>query len=52
VVSLQQLGLRSACTLRDLWTGKEVGTFTGKIAPYIRRHGAKLYRVSAAPKPK
>ncbi|SMC00564.1 Glycosyl hydrolase family 98 putative carbohydrate binding module [Hymenobacter roseosalivarius DSM 11622] len=47
-VALQQLGFNSACTIRNLWTGKEVGTFTGKFAPpHVRRHGGKLYRVSA-----
>jgi hypothetical protein len=51
-VSLQQLGFSSACTVRDLWSGKEASTFTGKFAPYVRRHGAKLYRISAVQKPK
>ncbi|WP_133273362.1 NPCBM/NEW2 domain-containing protein [Hymenobacter radiodurans] len=51
-VALQQLGFNSACTIRNMWTGKEVGTFTGTFAPHIRRHGAGLYRVSAKQKSK
>ncbi|HEX8426986.1 NPCBM/NEW2 domain-containing protein [Hymenobacter sp.] len=47
VVPLQQLGFSSACTVRNLWTGKTVGEFTGEFAPFIRRHGAGLYRISA-----
>ncbi|UOG76416.1 NPCBM/NEW2 domain-containing protein [Hymenobacter tibetensis] len=47
VVPLQQLGFSSACTVRNLWTGKTVGDFTGEFAPFIRRHGAGLYRISA-----
>jgi len=44
-VALQQLGFQSA-RVQDLWTGREVGTFSGEFAPFVRRHGAKLYRVS------
>ncbi|UOQ67564.1 NPCBM/NEW2 domain-containing protein [Hymenobacter volaticus] len=47
VVPLQQLGFSSACTVRNMWTGKTVGEFTGEFAPFIRRHGAGLYRISA-----
>ncbi|MBG8553428.1 NPCBM/NEW2 domain-containing protein [Hymenobacter guriensis] len=46
-VALQSLGLKGACTVRDLWTGKNLGQVTGEFAPYIRRHGAGLYRISA-----
>ncbi|MBC8083755.1 MAG: NPCBM/NEW2 domain-containing protein [Hymenobacter sp.] len=42
-VALPQLGFSSACTVRNMWTGKTVGEF----APHIRRHGAGLYRISA-----
>ena len=45
-VNLAELGLAGPCTLRDLWTGKTVGTVTGEFAPYVRRHGAHLYRIS------
>ena len=45
-VSLKELGVNGACTITDLWTGKEVGTFSGEFAPEINRHGAGLYRVA------
>jgi hypothetical protein len=44
-VSLKELGFHSACTVKDLWTGKQVGVFSDEFAPYIRRHGAGLYRI-------
>lgn len=50
LVSFAQLGLSGPCTVRDLWTGKQLGQVTGEFAPYVRRHGAKLYRISPAKK--
>ncbi|RSK34593.1 NPCBM/NEW2 domain-containing protein [Hymenobacter metallilatus] len=47
-VALAQLGLRGPCTVRDLWTGHTTDGVAGEFAPYVRRHGARLYRVSAA----
>ena len=49
-VALNELGLNGACTVTDLWTGKQVGVFTGEFAQMIRRHGAGLYRVSGGKK--
>ncbi|RTQ48154.1 hypothetical protein EJV47_17115 [Hymenobacter gummosus] len=50
-VRLAELGLSGPCTVRDLWSGKSVGTMTtGEFAPYVRRHGARLYRLSAVKK--
>lgn len=45
-VQLKDLGFNSACTVKDLWTGKQVGVISGEFAPYIRRHGAGLYRIT------
>jgi len=45
-VDLKALGLNSSYTITDLWSGKQLGKFTGKFAPLINRHGAGLYRVS------
>ncbi|QDA61431.1 NPCBM/NEW2 domain-containing protein [Hymenobacter jejuensis] len=47
-VPLKQLGFDGSCTIRNLWTGKNIGAFKGEFAPYIRRHGAGFYRISAA----
>jgi alpha-galactosidase len=44
-VALSELGLTGACTVRDLWSQKEVGAVTDKISAAINSHGAVLYRV-------
>jgi hypothetical protein len=46
-VALAELGLAQGCTVQDLWSGRPVGTFSGEFAPYVRRHGAGFYRLSA-----
>jgi alpha-galactosidase len=45
-VQLKDLGFNSACSVKDLWTGNEVGEFAGEFTPYINRHGAGLYRIT------
>ena len=45
-VSLKQLGLTNSCLIKDLWTGKVLGKFSGEFAPYIKKHGAGMYRLS------
>ena len=44
-VNLKALGFNSRCFIKDLWTGKELGAFSGEFAPEINKHGAGLYRV-------
>jgi hypothetical protein len=46
-VALRELGLADRATVQDLWTGRPVGVFSQEFAPYIRRHGAGFYRLSA-----
>ncbi len=46
-VNLEQLGLRGAYTIKDLWSNKNLGNFNDEFAPFIKRHGAGLYRISA-----
>lgn len=48
VVSLtfNQIGLVSKCTVRDLWSQKDLGIFISKFSASINPHGAKIYRVS------
>jgi hypothetical protein len=45
-VQLKDLDFNTSCKVKDLWTGKQVGTFNDEFAPYIRRHGAGLYRIT------
>lgn len=51
-VKLSQIGFSGKCLVRDLWNHKNTGTFSGEFAPYIRRHGAALYRISENKKQK
>ncbi|MEI6139279.1 MAG: glycoside hydrolase family 27 protein [Mariniphaga sp.] len=44
-VSLDQLGFKGTCLVKDLWTSKTVGKFTGEFAPVIRKHASGLYRI-------
>ncbi|MDB5234971.1 MAG: glycoside hydrolase family protein [Hymenobacter sp.] len=46
-VTLKELGVAAGATVQDLWTGREVDKFSDEFAPYIRRHGARLYRISS-----
>jgi hypothetical protein len=49
-VTLSALGISGACTIKDLWTGKELGKFQGEFSPPVNWHGAGLYRLSATRK--
>jgi hypothetical protein len=44
-VKFSQIGLTGSHVVKDLWTGKTLGTFTGKFTQTINRHGAGLYRI-------
>ncbi|MDO7873311.1 NPCBM/NEW2 domain-containing protein [Hymenobacter sp. ASUV-10] len=46
-VALATLGLPAGARVQDVWTGQPLGTVAGEFAPYVRRHGAKLYRLTA-----
>ncbi len=46
-VSLADLGFSGSTKVRDLWTHKDLGTFTGTFAPQINSHGAGLYRLQS-----
>ena len=45
-VTLPELGVAAGATVQDLWTGRSLGPITNEFAPYVRRHGARLYRIS------
>jgi hypothetical protein len=48
-IDLKALGL-TTCTIQDLWTGKQLGSFTDKFSVGIKKHGAGLYRLSGVKK--
>jgi hypothetical protein len=31
----------------DVWSGREIGVFTGEFAPVVPYHGAGLYQLTA-----
>jgi hypothetical protein len=45
-VKFEQLGLHGSCTIIDLWSNRNLGNFNDEFAPFIRNHGAGLYRIS------
>jgi alpha-galactosidase len=44
-VSFGQIGLTGVHSVKDLWTGKKLGKFTGSFLRKINPHGAGLYRI-------
>jgi alpha-galactosidase len=44
-VKFDQLGLTGTHAVKDLWSGKKLGKFTGGFTQTINRHGAGLYRI-------
>jgi alpha-galactosidase len=47
-VSCKELGMAGRCKARDLWNGRSQGGAVTEIVSTVNRHGARLYRVSAA----
>lgn len=45
-VPLADLGFAAGAQVRDLWTHRDLGQFSGEFAPEIPFHGAGLYRLS------
>ncbi|HVO74057.1 MAG TPA: NPCBM/NEW2 domain-containing protein [Ignavibacteriaceae bacterium] len=43
---LAQLGIKGKCNVRDLWAKKDIGEYNYELSVYIRKHGAKLLRIS------
>ncbi len=44
-VTFDQLGLTGKHSVKDLWTGKNLGKFTGSFSSVINRHGAGLFKI-------
>jgi alpha-galactosidase len=49
----EQLGLKGTCRVRDLWAKKDIGEYpkgslrdTNEISMYVRKHGARLLKIS------
>ena len=44
-VKFDLMGLSGAHSVKDLWTGENLGTFTDSITQTVRRHGTRLFRI-------
>ncbi len=44
-VSFEQMGLKGAHTVTDLWSGEKTGKFRNNFSAPINSHGAGLYRI-------
>jgi hypothetical protein len=47
-VKLSELGLVAGATATDLWTGQTFGVKDAELAPFVRRHGAVFYKLTAS----
>ena len=47
-VTLDELGIKGAVTVRDLWAHQDLGKMTDAITATVNSHGAVLFRVSPA----
>lgn len=47
-LSFDQLGMKGSCTVRDIWTKKDLGTYANDVTLFVRNHGTRLLKVSAA----
>jgi alpha-galactosidase len=45
-IDLRWLGLSRPVSVRDLWTGRDAGQSTGRVARTVAAHGAELLRLS------
>ena len=49
-VTLRELGLPPGTRVTDLWTSRTFTASGPALTPYVRQHGAVLYRLAAAPR--
>lgn len=47
-VDLSSMGIKGKVQVTDLWTGENLGIYSGSFAPLVNRHGARLFRLSTA----
>ena len=45
-LKFKQLGIKGSCKVRDLWSKKDIGEFTDEISLYVRKHGARLLKIT------
>ncbi|MEJ2054416.1 MAG: NPCBM/NEW2 domain-containing protein [Calditrichaceae bacterium] len=45
-IKLEDLGIKGACIVRDLWIKDDIGEFTNDITMFVRKHGSRLLKIS------
>jgi len=45
-LKFDQLSFNGICKVRDLWAKKDIGEYINKISVYVRKHGARLLKIS------
>ena len=45
-LNLSELGLQGKCMITNMWTGEEVGEFSGDFRQLLASHASGLYRIS------
>ena len=45
-IDFKQLGFDGECNVRDLWSKEDIGKFKNGVSLVVRKHGAKLLRIS------
>ena len=44
-VHFKEIGAGSSASIRDLWAGKDLGTFSGNYTAEVPRHGVVLLKI-------
>lgn len=45
-LKFEQFGFNGICKVRDLWAKKDIGKYTSEISLHVRKHGAKLLKIT------
>lgn len=45
-IELRELGINAACSITDIWTGKNLGTYSNEFVPEISKHGCGFYKIT------
>jgi alpha-galactosidase len=49
-INLKELGFKNAVLIKDIWSGKIIGTFRNEFSPLIKQHGCGFYKIMIAKK--
>jgi alpha-galactosidase len=45
-LEFERLGIKGKCKIRDLWANEDVGEFRNEVSLSVRKHGARLLKIS------